>query len=379
VEWLQLSILGNPLQRWLIAAGAAAALLLLVRLVSWVIAQHFRPIAARSPLFIDDALVRVAETTNLLILAVPALNLGLQMLALPPLVAIWLYAAAVSFFLVQVAIWGSALITLWIERYRVRNLETNAAAVGTARVLSFIARLVLFSVLLLLALDNIPGVEITALVASLGIGGIAVALALQNILGDLFASLSITLDKPFVLGDFIAVDDMSGTVESIGLKTTRLRGLGGEQLIFSNADLLSSRIRNLKRMEERRVLFTIGVAYETDAAQLREIPAMLRAIVEAQPDARFDRAHFARFSDFDLDFEVVYFMRTPDYMRYMDTQQAINLAIVEQFRAAGIDFAYPTQQIHLSGSLSTAAANGQPADADGRARPRPDGIGPKAG
>lgn len=351
MEWVYFEIFGNTAWEWLLAVGISAATLLTIRLVSALIARHFRPVALRTPLFIDDAIVTMAETTNLVVLAPPALYLGAQSLALPPPLALWLRIVAMICLLIQIAIWGSALIGRWVERYREQNLETNAAAVGTTRVLSFIARLVLFSVLLLLALDNLPGVEITALVASLGIGGIAVALAVQNILGDLFASLSIALDKPFVLGDFIKVDDMLGTVEQIGLKTTRLRSLSGEQLIFANADLLNSRIQNFKRMEERRIVFTIRVGYETSTEQVRAIPAMLREIVEAQEQVRFDRAHFARFTDFDLIFEVVYFVLSPDYMLYMDIQQAINLAILERFRAHGIDLAYPTHRIFIADRL----------------------------
>jgi len=185
-------------------------------------------------------------------------------------------------------------------------------------------------------------------VASLGIGGIAVALAVQNILGDLFASFSIVLDKPFVIGDFIIVGDLMGTVERIGLKTTRLRSLSGEQIIFSNSDLLGSRVRNYKRMYERRISFSLGVAYETSAEQLERIPRMIEEIVSSQPKVRFDRSHFKSFGDFALVFETVYYILTPDYTAYMDAQQAINIAIARKFAEEGIRFAYPTQTIYLA-------------------------------
>jgi small-conductance mechanosensitive channel len=189
--------------------------------------------------------------------------------------------------------------------------------------------------------------DISAFVASLGIGGIAVALALQNVLGDLFASLSILLDKPFVIGDFIVVGDMAGTVESVGLKTTRIRSLSGEQLIFSNSDLLGSRVRNFKRMEERRVAFEIGVVYGTSSEALREIPELVRKAVESQENARFDRSHFKGFGESSLDYESVYYMNVPDYAAYMDTQQAINLALYEEFEERGIEFAFPTRTIFV--------------------------------
>jgi small-conductance mechanosensitive channel len=205
---------------------------------------------------------------------------------------------------------------------------------------------VLWAVVALLALDNM-GFDITALVAGLGVAGIAVGLAVQNILGDLFASLSIVLDKPFVIGDFIVVDNLPGTVERIGIKTTRVRSLSGEQLVFSNADLLKSRIRNYRRMTERRVVFSVGVTYETGEEKLGTIPGILRGIVEAQGNVRFDRAHFQSFGDSALVFEVVYYILTPDYSRYMDIQQEINFAIHRRFTAEGISFAYPTRTLWL--------------------------------
>jgi small-conductance mechanosensitive channel len=197
-----------------------------------------------------------------------------------------------------------------------------------------------------LALDNL-GIEVTALIAGLGIGGIAVALATQNILGDLFASLLIVLDKPFVLGDFIVVGDFVGHVEKIGLKTTRLRSLSGEQLVVSNNDLLQSRLRNFKRMIERRVLFTVGVTYDTPLEKLAAVPGMIREIIESQPDVRFDRSHFKEFGSYSLNFETVYFVLSPEFGRYMDRQQAINLAIYDRFAQNEIKFAYPTQTLFL--------------------------------
>jgi len=174
-----------------------------------------------------------------------------------------------------------------------------------------------------------------------------VALAVQNILADLFASLSIALDQPFVIGDFIIVGDYLGTVENIGLKTTRVRSLSGEQLIFANNDLLNSRIRNYKRMGERRVVFSFGVTYQTAYDKLKTIPGVVQDIIESYENTRFDRAHFSEFGDFSLAFEVVYFVRSPDYNEYMDIQQGINLALVEHFEQEGIEFAYPTQTLFV--------------------------------
>jgi small-conductance mechanosensitive channel len=215
--------------------------------------------------------------------------------------------------------------------------------------LAFVGRVAVWSIVLLVLLDNL-GVDITTLVAGLGVGGVAVALAAQNILGDLFASLSIVLDRPFVVGDFLNVGDFLGTVEKVGIKTTRIRSLSGEQLIFANNDLLGSRIRNYGRMQQRRVVFSIGVTYQTPPEKLAAISDMLREAVEAQQDVRFDRAHFAKYGDFALIYEIVYYCLSADYNRYMDVQQAINIRIYERLAEAGVEFAYPTQTLYLARS-----------------------------
>ena len=344
----QWSFLGNPLRAW----GAALLITLPVLAGLWVaqrvLLRHFRTLAQRTKTGIDDLIVGLLARTRLSLLTALALYAGSLALTFPAQVTRWIGAIAFAVLLLQVAIWGDALISLWLARRHDLPQAKDAARATTARTVGVVARIVLFVVLGLLALDNLPGIEVTSLVASLGIGGIAIALAVQSILGDIFASLSIALDRPFVIGDSIVVDDYSGTVEHIGLKTTRLRSLSGEQLIFSNADLLKSRIRNYKRMRERRVVFAVGVTYETPREKVAAIPALLQEIVESQPSARFDRAHLKALADSSLSFEVVYHMLEPDYRLYMDTQQAVNLAILERFAAEGIQLAYPTHRVFVS-------------------------------
>jgi len=195
-------------------------------------------------------------------------------------------------------------------------------------------------------LENL-GVDVTAMVAGLGIGGVAVALALQNILGDLFASVSIMLDKPFEVGDFLVVGTEMGNVESVGVKTTRVRSLSGEQLVFANGDLLQARIRNYKRMQERRVVFNVGVTYQTTADQVEKLPPLIESIVSSVEGLRFDRAHFKAFGDSSLVYEIVYWVESPDYKVYMDAQQRINLALMRSLEEMGVTIAYPTQTIYL--------------------------------
>jgi small-conductance mechanosensitive channel len=217
------------------------------------------------------------------------------------------------------------------------------------RALGLAARAALWTLMVLWALHN-AGVDITALVAGLGIGGVAVALALQNILTDVFSSVAILFDKPYQVGDFIAVGDSMGTVESIGIKTTRMRSQSGEQLVFANGELLKSRIRNFKRMHERRMAFNINLTYQTPPEKVASAASLLREIVETQQPIRFDRAHFKAFGTSALEFEVVYFVLSPDNNLAMDIQQRINLQILERFAAAGIEFAYPTQTLPLRGT-----------------------------
>jgi len=207
-----------------------------------------------------------------------------------------------------------------------------------------IANILIWAVGILMLLDNL-GYNVTTIVAGLGIGGIAVALAAQNILGDLFNYFVIFFDRPFEVGDYITIDDKKGTVEYIGIKTTRFKSIGGEQLVLSNSDLTKSRLHNFKRMERRRVVFNLGVTYQTKADQLREIPVLIKNIIESHAKTVFDRAHFATYGSYSLNFEVVYFVESPDFNEYMDIHQSVNLKIFEAFAARNIEFAYPTQTV----------------------------------
>jgi len=295
------------------------------------------------------AVVDLLKRTKGWLLLILSLYAGSVLLAVPDRAARIAASVAVMALLIQAALWGDALVKFFFL-YRLRHrAETDASTATTLAALGFLARLAIWTLVVLLALANL-GVDITAMVAGLGIGGVAVALAAQNVLGDLFASASIVLDKPFVLGDFIIAGQDMGTIEHIGLKTTRVRSLSGEQLVFPNHDLLTSRIHNYKRMSERRVLFSLGVTYQTPAEKLAAIPAMLRAAIEAQSSTRFDRAHFQQFGDSALVFEIVYYVLSPDYNLYMDIQQAINLAVFRRFAQEQIEFAYPTQTVYLAGS-----------------------------
>ena len=344
--FLQNEVLSNKVWLWFVALGIVLFVGLVLRVALRAIVRRFRTLAARTPGRFDDLLVELLAKTKFLFILVVSLYVGSLILTLPELADRVLHALFLVALLFQAGYWGDGIVSFWIRRATRRKLEEDAAMATSLAALGFVAKLVIWSIVVLLALDSF-GLDITLLITGLGIGGIAVALAVQNVLGDLFASLSIIIDKPFVIGDFIIVGDLMGTVERIGLKTTRVRSLSGEQIIFSNSDLLSSRVRNYKRMYERRVVFPFGVTYDTPVDLLEEIPGTVREIVEAQEDVRFDRCHFKSFGDCSLDFETVYYVLVPDYAVYMDRQQAVNLAIMRAFEAQGIEFAYPTQTVYV--------------------------------
>lgn len=331
----------------------AATLLLGLLLARRLLVSRLDALARRTTNRWDDLLVLLVRrtwTATLLLLPLWTLARGLE---LPEAVVQGLRVVTVATLALQLATWANLLVVQLLEA-RVSELRgDDPASATTLAGVALVVRGAVGLVIVLLALDNL-GVNISALVAGLGIGGVAIALATQNILGDLFASLSIVLDKPFVVGDFIVVGDLMGTVERVGLKTTRLRSLSGEQLVFSNADLLGSRVRNYKRMAERRVVFTIGVTYGTTEAALERMPGMLREIVTGEDEVRFDRAHLRSFDDSAITFEVVYYVLSPDYNRFMDIQQSINFQLVRRLRAAGVDFAFPTRTVYLEGGAVAA-------------------------
>ena len=342
-----MTFLGQEVRDWLVALAVASGFLLLVAVAQRLFTSRLAGWASRTATGIDDFLVALAARTRWLLMLFPAAWLGSLALDLGPRAAQGVRAAAVLALVVQAALWGVVAIDFWVARQRRRQLETDAASAALIGVLGFVAKATLWAVLLLLGLDNL-GVKVTAAVAGLGIGGIAVALAVQNVLGDLLASLSIALDKPFVIGDTIQVGELTGKVEHVGLKTTRLRSVSGEQLVFSNSDLLGSRIRNHQRLEERRVVLPFGVVRSTLPATLGRIPGLVRGIVESQDLVRFDHAHLVRLGESSLDFEAVWVVLTPDNAVHLDRQQAILLALLETLAAEGVEIAFPTRTLHAT-------------------------------
>ena len=344
---LQATFLGNSVEAWLQSIALMVVALTTLLILRKVMGREIARLAGKIKLENGQMLDGVLGRTKLYFLVTISIYWGSLMIELPQSVLSFLSHAAVLVLLLQSGIWLCWAISYWVDITVQEKKESDPARATGIGAIGFLLKLGLWSAVLLLALDNL-GFNITAILAGLGVGGIAVALAVQNILGDLFASLTIVLDKPFVIGDYIVVDDFMGTVEHIGLKTTHVRSISGEQIIFPNSNLLQSRVKNYNKMRERRIIFSLGVMYQTSAEKLKEIPEMIREIIASYGMVRFDRAHFKEYGDSSLIFEIVYFVLDPDYKVYMDVQQGINLAIFNRFQKDKIEFAYPTHTVFIN-------------------------------
>lgn len=339
-------ILNNSVRDWTITFLIILVSFILLRLLQSVLIKRFSAFASKTKTTIDDFIVSVIRSSLMPALYLLIIHFSLHYLTLSPKFAKVENIAimtVITFFLLKTI---SSVIG-YAFKQAVSKHEHNEQREKQSKGILLILQVILWAVGLLFLVDNL-GYDITTIIAGLGIGGVAIALAAQTILGDLFSYLVIFFDKPFEIGDFIIIDDKMGTVEYIGIKTTRLRTLGGEQLICSNTDLTNSRVHNYKRMQERRVVFEFGIVYDTPPAKIKIIPKFVKQIIEASGNTRFDRAHFKSFGDFSLKFEVVYYVLSADYNVYMDIQQQINLKLFELFERERIEFAFPTQTIQVS-------------------------------
>lgn len=337
---------GNTIQDYIIAIGIFLIGFILVRVFRKVILKKLKNWAEGTETNLDDYIVNAVERFGMPMLNFAALYFGVIYLKLNAFGDKAVHAVTVvviSFYIIRLI---TIMIRVFIESY-VKTQENGEEKVKQLKGVLLVINLCIWFLGLVFLFDNL-GYDVTAIVTGLGIGGIAIALAAQNILGDLFNYFVIFFDRPFEIGDFIVLDDKKGNVEYIGIKTTRLKSLTGEQIIISNTDLTNSRLHNFKRMEQRRILFTLGVTYQTTPEQLQIIPGIIKTTIESQEGVNFDRAHFASFGDFSLNFEVVYFVHNRDYAVYMDINQNINLKLYEAFAEKGIEFAYPTQTLFVN-------------------------------
>lgn len=340
----------NTVENYLIALGIFIASFIVLLIIKSVVLHRLKKLAKLTKLKYDDIAIGTLSRITKLEMIIISLYVGSRDLKFHKTADTVISTLAIVVIVFRlIAVVTGVLTALIAERTVDENGEVIQERKSAARNINILIKVVLWAMGILFVLNNL-GVNITAAVAGLGIGGVAIALAAQSVLGDAFSSFAIYMDKPFAVGDFIIVDNYLGVVEHIGIKTTRVKSLQGEQLIFSNTDLTKSRIQNFKKMQRRRVPFTIGVTYQTPSEKLKKIPGMIRKIVESVDKVEFDRAHFKAYGDFSLNFEIVYYINSADYNEYMDAQQYMNLEIYDAFAKEGIEFAYPTQTIFVEKS-----------------------------
>ncbi len=334
---------GNPLKDWGIAFGIVLVAFSIIKILRLPVLRRIKNWSQRTTNSFDDFIVLAIEKCLIPFLYFVAIYAALHYLTFNTRVNRIIEVAflfVITFYVLRL-LSSAVQYSIFAFLGRQENSETKQKQ---ARGLILIFKAGIWIVGIVFLMNNL-GYNVTTIITGLGIGGIAVALAAQTILGDLFSYFVIFFDRPFEIGDFLKVDDKAGSVEYIGIKTTRIRAISGEQLIFSNKDLTESRVHNFKRMERRRVVFSIGVIYQTTAEQLRKIPVIIKGIIESIEGATFDRSHFSEFGDFSLKFESVYYITGPDYTEYMNRQQIMYMQIFEAFEKEGIEFAFPTQTL----------------------------------
>ncbi|MDA3802285.1 MAG: mechanosensitive ion channel family protein [Patescibacteria group bacterium] len=332
--------LGNSSKDYVLTVAAFLVILLCLKLIQKSVIGRLKQLAKRTKTDFDDVLVDILKGLKPPFYFIVSLYFSLRFLSLSGT----LNKIIDAVFLVVVVyeiIQALKKLVKYLAFKALAKGDNDTQAISTVKTLNVFIQIILWSVGLLLILSNL-GVNITSLIAGLGIGGIAIAFALQNILGDVFSSFAILIDKPFQVGDFIKIGDDMGVVEKIGIKTSRLRTLNGQLLVVSNQELTSTRVENFQQMKKRRGLFTLGVIYETEVDKLRAIPSIIKEIVNAQEKTDFDRCNFITFGDFSLNFETSFYVETDSYNDFLDTFERINLEIFSAFKEKGIEFAYPT-------------------------------------
>lgn len=345
-DFLGRTYFDNSVQDYIIALAIFLVSVLMIRLLKGILVNRLQKWSDRTKSTFDDLIVHTVSRFGIPALNFVALYFAIFSLDLSPKLERVLEvatASVVAFFLIRLL---ASVVRYFLEGY-VRRQEHGEEKVNQVQGIILIITVIIWCLGLLFLFSNL-GYDVTAIVAGLGVGGIAVALAAQNIISDLFNYLVIFFDKPFEVGDFIIVGEKLGTVNHIGIKTTRIKSLSGEQLVFSNSDLTNSRIHNYKRMQTRRIVFTFRVTYQTDIEKVREIPEIVRDIIKNQERTILDRVHLRSFDESCMTYEAVHIVQSADYNVYMDIQQEINLSILEAFRQRGIEFAYPTRTVHLS-------------------------------
>jgi len=345
MNFLELEYFGNTMHDYAIATAVFVVMAIVLRLLIAFMIGHLSKITKKTENFYDNAAIESLRQVKWFFYVILGLFLGTRYLVIPENLNEIIKGVTTFFVIIQISLSLVAFLDHCLDGQQARNREKEGHKSTALNGLRIIIKLTVWISAFLFLLANF-GVNITTLVAGLGVGGIAFALAVQNILEDLLSSVSIYMDKPFEIGDYIVVGEGQGTVRHIGLKTTRIETLHGEELVISNKELTQARIQNFRKMKKRRADFVIGVTYNTDVKQVKNAIKIIKSIFKGIKDCKLDRVHFHEFAESSLNLEIVYYMNTRDYAAYMNTQQKINLAILDKFKKEGIEFAYPTRVVY---------------------------------
>lgn len=344
MQLLNYVLLDNTVLKWITAILLTCLVFVLAKLIKYLLIRKWNRVAQKTKNKVDDLVVNAIKQTKDLLVFFLGIYAGTRVLILSEELKAIINKGFYIALALQVGFWLGGVINYFTELQQEGEEKQQRTAVNA---FGLFGKILVWLIVALVALQNVTGMELDALIASLGIGGIAVGLAVQNILKDIFASLSIFLDKPFLVGDYITVNDIGGNVENIGIKSTRVRTLLGEEVVFSNSDLLESRVHNYRKLERRREVLRIGISAETSVDVLRDLPALFAEVISAQVDSTFSRAHLSELGEYAFMYEVVYFIESPDYDVYMDAKEQIHLGILERLQEKEIELPYPTQSIVL--------------------------------
>lgn len=343
--FLQKVIFNNTILDYLLALLVFAASLIVLKIIKTIIIVRLKAFFKKTKTNVDDIVIDALDSIHWPFFVFVSIYVSLQFVNVPDIVsrlAYYIFMIALVYYAIRFV---SSLIN-YASRIVIQKKEAEQQNAGIIRLIATVLKIGLWVGALLLILSNM-GYNVTSLIAGLGIGGLAIGLALQNILGDLFSSLAIYFDKPFKVGDFVIVGQYMGTVKHVGVKTTRIEALQGEEIVMANSDLTNSRIQNFGIMKRRRIVFEFGVTYDTPASKLEQIPGWVKEIIDKPEITEYDRSHFKAFGDSSLNYENVYYINSGDYNEYMDVQQAINLSIVKKFEAEGVEMAFPTRTVYM--------------------------------
>lgn len=344
---LQTTYLSNSVEQLLYSLSLFLAISFGMYVLKEIIIVRLRVLAKKTEFEFDDIVIKALKDIGTGFYIIIPFYFASTLLNIPQVATNWIWKITLLVTIFYGVGFAEKIILYFISLYIAKNSQDEVTKDTIQNIAKWVLRVSLYVIGIAIFLQNI-GFQISAVLGGLGIGGIAIAFAIQNVLGDLFSFFSIYFDKPFKPGDFIVVGTDKGTVEKVGIKSTRIKTLQGEELVLANSEITSARINNYRVMETRRVAMNIGVVYETPLEKLKEIPQIIQKIIDDEEFANFERVHLETLADYALIYELVFHITDKEYTTYMKTKQSVNFKIIEEFEKHGIEFAYPTQQLYLT-------------------------------